>query len=79
MVAKWSATSFSIRLRSTPMAWVGASAGGMASRVWRATASSEVSMALRFFLVLVRADFSFLISAGLGASLSGLSSSSLDA
>ena len=78
MVVLWSATSFWIRLRSTPMAWVGASAGGMASRVWRAVASSEASMALRFFLALVRADFSFLISVGVGA-LSGWSSSSLGA
>ena len=50
MVVLWSATSFTILSRSTSMAWVGASAGGMASRVWRAVASSDASMALRVLL-----------------------------
>ena len=51
------------------MAWVGASAGGMVVEGLAGyVSSSEASMALRFFLVLVRAVFSFLISVGLGAS-----------
>ena len=60
MSVKWPATSFLIRLWSTPMASEGALAGGIASRVWRAVASSEASMALSDLLVLVRLHCQFL-------------------